>query len=219
MDPRGLAIRNSKTFTNLPASTVFLCMGALCLLVWALLNGFGLAWLRWAILVLAVPFTVNGIRLAIRDGPLAAYWTRGAGIHLVVALTAPTSRRLDRPTQRTKARQLGDQAVIDHDTVATAFLVALLVVPTVCALRWATVISNFRETITQHEGIVPQSDVTRSAGTSYLWSWTNTTMSVILRSSNSNAVVENTDRNNLPFNLDRAQEQIPGGIPMDESAR
>jgi len=104
--------RNSKTFLQLPQSTVFLYMGAFCLIGWAVLYGrpFGLSRLRWVLLVLAVPPTLSGIRLAITDGPLAAYWTRGSAVTLVAAAAAP--RRLDHPTQRNGSPHLVGQTVV-----------------------------------------------------------------------------------------------------------
>jgi hypothetical protein len=178
---------------------------------WAVLQGRerGLSSLRWVLLVLAVPLIFNGIRLAIIDGPLAAYWTRGSGVTLVVALQLllladwiiPIRgwNLVSRPLRLPPSAARG----------ATALLVALLIIPTVCALRWSTVVGDFRQTITQHRGIIPASAVPTSTGSSYLWDWTNTTMSVILRTSTNNAIVENTATDPAPFSTESAQEQIP----------
>jgi hypothetical protein len=79
---------NSNSFINLPPSALFLFMGGFCLAGWAVLyrRSFGLAKLRWVLLVVVVPLTVSGIALAIRDGPLAAYFTRGPCLVLVAGV-------------------------------------------------------------------------------------------------------------------------------------
>ena len=98
------------------------------------------------------------------------------------------------------------------------FLVVLLVVPTVSALRWSTFIGDFRQTIMQHKGIIPESDVPTRLGSSYVFDWTNTTLSVILRSSTDNAVVENASTASVvPFGIDSAEQQIPPAYRWDSS--
>jgi hypothetical protein len=202
---------NSNTFLELPASAVFLYLGAFCLIGWAVLYGrpFGLSWLRWVLLVLAGASTLNGIRLAITGGPLAAYFTRGVAVTLVAALQllllVDWTIRLRGMDPRIWTIRLSSGAARG----AAAFLVALMIVPTVSALRWSTVIGDFRQTVTQHKGVVPATEVPSSPGTSYLWSWTNPTLSLLLRSSSSNAVVENTTTDVVPFSVDSTEHQIP----------
>ena len=203
---------NSNSFLNLPPSTVFLGMGALCVLGWAVLYGreFGLSSLRWVLLILAVPCTVNGIRLAIRDGVIAAYWSRGACLTLVVALQLLLLADWIIRLRGTDPVRLPVRLSPGAAKGAAAFLVVLLVIPTVCALRWSTFIGDFRQTIMQHKGIVPESDVPSRLGSSYVIDWTNTSLSVILRSSTNNAVVENASTATVvPFGIDLAEQQIP----------
>ena len=104
---------NSNTFLELPASTVFLYLGGLCLIGWAVLYGrsFGLSKIRWILLVLAVASTLNGIRLGITGGPLAAYWTARCGRHIDCGAPASAPRRLDGQTQRHGSPHLVDQIV------------------------------------------------------------------------------------------------------------
>ena len=207
---------NSNTFLELPRSTVFLYMGGFCFIGWAVLYGcpFGLSRLRWALLVLAIPSTLFGIRLAISDGPLAAYFTRGAAVTLVAALQllllVDWIIRLRGPDSISWTVRLSSGATRG----AAAFLVALIIVPVVCALRWSTVIGDFRQTITHHEGKVPATDVPRSAGTSYLWDWTNIDLSLILRSSTSNAVVDNTT--NVVPDVGLAEQRISSAYRWDK---
>ena len=203
---------NSNSFLNLPPSTVFLGMGALCVLGWAVLYGreFGLSSLRWVLLILAVPCTVNGIRLAIRDGVIAGLLVARSVPDVGRRVAAPAPRRLDHQTQRNRPRALARPSVARRGKGAAAFLVVLLVIPTVCALRWSTFIGDFRQTIMQHKGIVPESDVPSRLGSSYVIDWTNTSLSVILRSSTNNAVVENASTATVvPFGIDLAEQQIP----------
>ena len=202
---------NSNTFLELPASTVFLYLGGLCLIGWAVLYGrsFGLSKIRWILLVLAVASTLNGIRLGITGGPLAAYWTRGAAVTLIAALQllllVDWMVKLRGMDPLIWSIRLSPGAARG----ATAFLLALLIVPTVCALRWSTVLGDFRQTVTQHQGVVPSAEVPPSPGSSYLWSWTNPTLSLLLRSSSSNAIVENMTTGFTPFSVDSAEHQIP----------
>ena len=179
---------------------------------------FGLSRLRWVLLVLAVPSTLNGIRLAITGGPLVAYFSRGAALTLVVALQllllVDWTVRLRGMDPRIWSVRLSSGAARG----AAAFLVALMIIPTVCALRWSTVIGDFRQTITQHQGVVPATDIPASPGSSYLWSWTNTTLSLILRSSSSNAVVENVGTTVIPFNIDLTERQISPAYRWSRSA-
>lgn len=201
---------NSNTFLELPASAVFLYFGAFCLIVWAVLYGrpFGLSWIRWVLLVLAGVSTLNGIRLGITGGPLDAYFTRGAAVTSVAALQLLLLvdwtiglRGMDPRIWRVRLSSGAARG-------AAAFLVALMIVPTVSALRWSTVVDDFRQTVTHQRGDVPQTAVPASSGSSYLWSWTNTTLSLLLRSSTSNAVVENTATDVVPFSLGSAESQI-----------
>jgi hypothetical protein len=200
---------NSNTFLELPQSTVLLYLGGCSLIGWAVLYGrpFGLSKIRWILLVLAVAFTVGGIRLAIISGPLAAYLTRGAAVTFIAALQlllfVDWIVKLRDMDPLIWSIRLSPGAARG----ATAFLVALLIVPTVCALRWSTVIGDFRQTVSQHHGDLPATDVPQSSGTPYLWSWTNTTLSLLLRSSSSNALVENTGPP-VPFPIDVAEWQI-----------
>jgi hypothetical protein len=188
-------------------------------MAWTVLHGreIGLSPLRWVLLVLALLLTINGILLAIRGGPLAAYWTRGSGVTLVVALQllllADWIIRLREKSLFSWRLRLPPTAARG----AAAFLVALLIIPTVCALRWSSVVSDFRQTVTQHHGIIPSTAIPTSVGSSYLWDWTNTTMSVILRSSTNNAIVENTTTDPEPFSAKSAQEQVPPGFGWNRS--
>ncbi len=54
----------------------------------------------------------------------------------------------------------------------------------------------------------PCGGTTPSSGSSYLWLWTNTTLSLLLRSSSSNAVVENTALRTVPFSAAVADFEI-----------
>jgi len=215
----------SRTFLNLSPSIVFLSMGALCLVGWAVLYGrlFGVEWLRWLLLALAAPFTLLGIRLAINAGPYAAYSSRAMCLAVVVVLQVALLvdwrlvvlvnwLRLQRTDEARPEVRLSEGATRG----AAAFLVAVMIVPTVCAVRWSTVIGDFRSTITQRTGVVPAADVTTTPAKSYLWPWTNTTLSVLLRSSNSNAVVENTDTRDAPFGADSAEKQLPPAYRWDD---
>ena len=200
---------NSSTFLELPQSTVLLCLGACSLIGWAVLyrRPFGLSKIRWVLLVLAVAFTAGGIRLAISGGPLVAYWTRGAAVVLIGALQllllADWIVKLRNMDPLIWSIRLSAGATVG----ATAFLVALLIVPTVSALRWSTVVGDFRHTISQHHGVIPATDIPQSSGTPYLWIWTNTTLSLLLRSSPSNALVENIGPGG-PFSIEYAPFQI-----------
>jgi hypothetical protein len=208
---------NSDTFVNIPSSTVVLLSAGLCLIGWAVLHGnrSGLEWLRWALVALAVPLTLYGIFSAIRGGPLTAYFSRGPCLILVAAL-----QLLLLFDWLIRIKRLGftnwTVKLPPHATpVAAVFLVALMAIPIVSALRWSTVVDGFRQTITHRKGFVPASSIT-TADSSYLWPWTNTTMSVILRSSNSNAVVENTIADRLfPFSIGSAEQQLPAVYRWD----
>ena len=209
---------NSNTFINFPDSAVFLFIGGFCLIGWALLyrRAFTLGRLRWALLILAVPFTLYGIHLAVQEGPLSAYFTRGPSLVLIAALQLLLL--VDWIIRRSGLEstnwtvQLSSHASLG----AAVFLVALMTIPIVCALRWSTVIADFRQTITHQKGFVPETSISTSAGSSYLWSWTNATMSVILRSSSTNAVVENTSMDPLyPFSIGSAQQQISAVFRWD----
>jgi hypothetical protein len=204
---------NSNTFLNLPGSAVFLFLGAFCLIGWAVLFGspFRHARLRWAFLVAAVPFTLYGVLLGIRGGPLAAYLTRGPCLTLVAALQLALLIDWVIRVKGLDAKNWTVRLSSGASVGAALFLVSVMVIPIVCGLRWSTLVGDFRHTITNRRGIVPATDIPTSAGTPYLWSWTNTTMSVILRSSTDNAVVENTMTPRLvPFPIASAQQQLPG---------
>ncbi len=208
---------SSHTFLNLSPSIVSLSMGASCIVGWAVLYGrlSGVEWLRWLLLALAVPFTLLGIRSAINTGPYAAYTSRGMCVAVVAVLQLVLLVdwiRLQRADEVSRGITLSTGATRG----AAAFLVAVMIVPTICAFRWSTVIGDFRSTITQRTGIVPASDVPTTPAKSYLWPWTNTTLSVLLRSSNSNAVVENTDPLDAPFGADSAEKQIPPAYRWDK---
>jgi hypothetical protein len=146
--------------------------------------------------------------LAITGGPLAAYFTRGAAVILVAAvqllLLADWTIRLRGMDLRIWTIRLSSGAARG----AAAFLVALMIIPIVSALRWSTVIGDFRQTVTQHQGVVSATEVPRSPGTPYLWDWTNPTLSLLLRSSSSNAIVENATTDVAPFSVDAAEHQI-----------
>jgi hypothetical protein len=221
---------NSQTFLNIPPSIVLLSVGAFFLLGWAVLYGrlSGLEWIRWIFLLVAVPVTLLGIHSAIRSGPFDAYSSRAMGVVVVVALQALLLADWIVGLQRTDAVNPRSMPSSIRSSVATiwaatrpvslsrgaargaaAFLVAVMFIPAVCAFRWSTVTDDFRSTITHHTGIVPAADVRTSLADTYLWSWTNSTLSVLLRSSTSNAIVENTSTMDIPFSDDRAEQQIP----------
>lgn len=217
---------DSRSFVDLSPSIVFLSLGAMCLLGWAVLYGrlVGMQWIRWLILVLAVPFTFQGIRLAINDGPHAAFESRAAAATVIVALQLLLLA--DWLTLRPELVNwlIRNQLIVQREGTdevslavrlsagatrgAAAFLIALLIVPTVCAFRWSTVMSDFRSSITQHTGVVPAADVQTPFASTYLWGWTNTVMSLMVRSSSRNAIVENTTTDFVPFSLDSTEQQV-----------
>ena len=131
------------------------------------------------------------------------------GRHIDCGAPASAPRRLDGQTQRHGSPHLVDQIVAGSGQGSHRVLLALLIVPTVCALRWSTVLGDFRQTVTQHQGVVSSAEVPPSPGSSYLWSWTNPTLSLLLRSSSSNAIVENMTTGFTPFSVDSAEHQIP----------
>ena len=200
---------SSHTFLDLSPSIVLLSVGALCVVGWAALYGrmVGLEWLRWCLLAVAVPFVILGIGLAIHDGPVAAFSSRAVSLTVVAVLQIAllVDWILRRRDEVGHAIRLSKGAT----RVATAFLVAVMVVPSVCALRWSTVIGDFRSTITQHTGTIPAADIPTTPAKSYLWDWTNTTLSLVLRSSSSNAVIRNTNPSFSPFSIDLVEQQIP----------
>ncbi len=199
---------SSHTFFNLSASSVLLSIGALFILGWVALHGrmAGMEWLRWSLLAVALPFIVFGIWLAIIDGPNAAYSSRATGLSVAAALQL--ALLVDWVLRRSDQARYSIMPSTSATRVATAFLVAVMIIPTVCALRWSTVIADFRSTITQRTGVIPAADI-RTTPESYLWSWTNPTLSLVLRSSSNNAVVQNPTTNSFnPFSIDTAQRQI-----------
>jgi hypothetical protein len=70
------------------------------------------------------------------------------------------------------------------------------------------VIDDFHSTVTQRTGDIPAADVRPSLPKAYVIPWTDTSLSVLLRSSDSNAVIENTGELN-PFSVGSAEQQIP----------
>jgi hypothetical protein len=199
---------SAHTFMNLSSSSVLLSMGALCIVGWAALYGriVDMEWIRWCLLSVSVPFTVLGIWTAIDGGPSAAYFSRATGLIAVAALQL--ALLVDWILQRTDRAEYAIRPSTGATRVAAAFLVVVMIVPTVCAFRWSTVIGDFRSTITQRTGVIPAADI-RTPAKSYLWSWTNPTLSLVLRSSVGNAVVENADPRHGPFDVDSAEQQIP----------
>jgi hypothetical protein len=200
---------SSHTFFNLSSSSVLLSIGALFIVGWVALYGrmAGIEWLRWSLLAVAIPFIVFGIWLAILNGPNAAYSSRATGLIVVAALQL--ALLVDWVLRRTDQASYAIRPSTSATRVATAFLVAVMIAPTVCALRWSTVIADFRSTISQRTGVIPATDL-RTTPESYLWSWTNPSLSLVLRSSSSDAVVQNPTTNSFnPFSVDTAQRQIP----------
>jgi len=192
-----------------PSSIVLLVMGGLCLLGWAGLHGRGkrATWIGWALVVPAGLFTVFGIQSAVRAGPEAAYAARGFCVLVVLGsqlLLLIHWLRCQRSEGSTDSLRLP----VGATRGLAVFLVALMIIPTVCAVRWALVVDAFRSTITHNSGVVPAHDVRTPLATSYLWPWTNTTLSVVLRSSESSAVVANSDPIN-PFPRPAAEQQLP----------
>jgi hypothetical protein len=191
-----------------PAAILLLMVAGSCLVGWAVLHGRGDAatWIGWALLVPTVGFTLLGVQSAIHAGPAAAYAARGFSVALVVAV------QLLLLVNWVLARRSHSAAVpINLPTGAAwgaaAFLVVLMIVPTVGGLRWSTVVGAFRTTITTHTGLVPESRVETPLAATYLWPWTNTTMSVVLRSSADDATVLNTIPDN-PIPVYRAQAML-----------
>jgi hypothetical protein len=206
---------NSKTFLDFSASIVLLSIGATFLVGWAVLYRRlpGADWPRWCLLVIAVAFTVFGIRSAIHAGPPAAYTSRGFCVAVVAVLQGVLWADWIR-IRHTESRdddRVGDSVTLSTGALrgAAAFLVVVLIIPTTCAVRWSTVVRDFRSTITERTGDVPATDVRTGLARTYLLPWTNTTLSVVLRSSSSNAVVENTTDKVHPFSIDVAEQQVP----------
>jgi hypothetical protein len=198
---------NSHTFLDLSRGSVLLFTAALCIVGWAALCGrmVGMEWLRWCLLAVAVPLTILGIWTAILDGANGAYASRAVGVTVVAGLQLLLL--VDWVLRRTRRADLAIKGSASATRVATAFLVALMIVPTVCAFRWSALIGDFRSTITQRTGVIPVTDIPTSPGKSYLLGWANATLSLVLRSSISNAVVQNTNTSNSPF-TDSAGQQI-----------
>ena len=110
VDPRVLAQPRFTHLLNVSPSVVILSVGAFFLLGWAALYGriHGMKWFRWILLLIAVPLTFIGIRLAIRD-PLCCHFVassvRGCGRCAADAVTCrldhwtPAMFRLDHSTR------------------------------------------------------------------------------------------------------------------------
>jgi len=110
VDPRVLAQPRFTHLLNVSPSVVILSVGAFFLLGWAALYGRipGMKWFRWILLLIAVPLTFIGIRLAIRD-PLCCHFVassvRGCGRCAADAVTCrldhwtPAMFRLDHSTR------------------------------------------------------------------------------------------------------------------------
>ncbi len=191
-----------------PRSILLLMAGSAFLLGWAVLQarGGGAAWIGWYLSVPGVVLVVLGVRSAITGGPASAYESRGFCVVVIVVLQLLLLVgwiRARRPDDPPTAVHLPRGAAWG----AVAFLVVLMLIPAVGALRWSTVVREFRTTITTHSGTVPESRVESRLAGGYLWPWTNTTMSVVLRSSPGGAVVLNTIDDN-PIPVHRAQQQI-----------
>jgi hypothetical protein len=193
-----------------PHAMVLLIVGGAWLLGWAAFpvrdRGAAAAWIRWALLVPAVLFSLLGIQSAVHAGPAAAYASRGFSVIVVVGVQFLLL--IDWTLIRWSAASSGPVRLPSGAAWgAAAFLVVLMVIPTVGALRWSTVVGAFRTTITTHSGTVSDSQVRSPLATTYLWPWTNTTMSVVVRSSADDAVVANSDPVN-PFPIALARYQI-----------
>ena len=83
----------------------------------------------------------------------------GCGRRTHWGTAAPAPRRLDSQTQKHDPLIWSIRLSAGATVGATAFLVALLVIPTVSALRWSTVVGDFRHTISQHHGVIPATDI------------------------------------------------------------
>ena len=201
--------RNSSTFSNFSQSIALLTLGAICLIGWSVLFGRmqGAEWVRWLLLAGATLLTLLGIGSGIHAGAHAAYDSRGFSLVVIVmsqVVLFADRARLRRESQNGRRIQLSKGAARG----ATGFLVAVMILPTACALQWSIVLSDFESTVTNRTGLVPSAEVATPTSEGYLWSWTNTTLSVLTRSSTSDAVVENTGRLE-PFPIGEAEQQLP----------
>ena len=138
-------------------------------------------------------------------GPWHPFATRAAWSSVVKVSLLHQCRTsqdgLDRPTARAPVgllRQCGDMWVVcfrwskGAARGACVFCVAVMIIPTVCALRWSAVMGQFRTTITHHTGIVSADAVESPLAASYSWPWTNPMLSLAVRSSADDAVVANS---------------------------
>ena len=175
------------------SSMALLMVGAAFLVGWAALFGrvhYG-PWIRWVLLAPAAYFTVVGIGAAIHGGPEAAYASRGFCVIVVVAAQVALFAdwfRLRRPHAIGATYRWSMGAAWG----ACVFCVAVMIIPTVCALRWSAVMGQFRTTITHHTGTVSADAVESPLAASYLWPWTNPLLSLAVRSSADDAVVANS---------------------------
>ena len=197
-----------------PRSILLLMTGGALLLGWAVLHGRGggTTWIGWYLAVPGAVLTAFGIRSAITGGPTSAYESRGFCVIVIVVLQLLLLvgwARLRRPDSSDGSDGSDIRRSLPSGAAwgAAAFLVVLMLIPAVGALRWSAVVGAFRTTITTHSGTVPESRVESRLAGGYLWPWTNTTMSVVLRSSPGDAVVLNTIADN-PIPIHRAQQQI-----------
>ncbi len=191
-----------------PLSMVALIIGAACLLGWILLYGHANPpWLRWPLLVPAVLFTSLGIQSAIHTGPSAAYSERAFCVIIVVVLQLLLAIDWLHPRWM-ESRNLLPVLSRTSVWVAAGFLLVVMVVPIVYATRWSSVTRTFRATITHHTGVVPEAEVQTPLAKTYLWPWTNPTLSLLLRSSSGNAVVADKQPAFDPFKVASAESQI-----------
>jgi hypothetical protein len=201
--------KNSDDFLNASLSVLLLVMGSVLLVGWCILYGRvpGAEFLRWALLAFAILLTGLGIRAGIHAGAEGAYQSRSVTVVVVVVLQVVLVIDWIR-VRRTDERipDLGES--VGSARVAAIFLIVVLLIPAVGATRWANVIDDFHSTVTQRTGDIPAADVRPSLPKAYVIPWTDTSLSVLLRSSDSNAVIENTGELN-PFSVGSAEQQIP----------
>ena len=192
-----------------PTSMVQLIVGATCLIGWALAQGLvgNAGRVRWLLHVLAVLFTSFGIGTAIRGGPRTAYASRGICVLVIVVVQVLLLFDWVRLT-RSATSNPGIRLSPGVTRGAAGFLVAVVVVPVVGAFNWSIVVGQFRSTITHRIGATPAEELPGRRDATYLWPWTNTTMSALLRSNVTNGVVANSDTIN-PFPMASTEGQIP----------
>jgi hypothetical protein len=201
--------KNSDDFLDFSTSIALLSMASALLIGWCILYGRvpGAEWLRWALLAMAAILTGLGIRAGIHAGAEGAYQSRSLTVLVAVALQVLLFIVWIRVNRSQKSiPDVGEST--GSARAAAAFLIAVLLIPALGAARWSTVIDDFHSTVTQHTGDIPATAVSTSRDKSYLIPWADTSLSVLLRSSDPSAVIENRGHFN-PFSIGSAEKQIP----------